>query len=97
MYTPSLEKYIDVIEKCDTYIIDFQGEPIVTKFEFLKALAIARVYGFKEYEKALTFIKLNYSSTIEGKEAERILDQVFDTRHPWYRSVISKCTSWVPS
>ena len=37
------------------YILDFQGEPIVTKFEFLKALAIARVYGFKEYEKALTF------------------------------------------
>ena len=73
------QKYIDVIEKCDTYIIDFQGEPIVTKFEFLKALAIARVYGFKEYEKALTFIKLNYSSTIEGKEAERILDDVLPT------------------
>lgn len=73
------QKYIDVIEKCDTYIIDFQGEPIVTKFEFLKALAIARVYGFKEYEKALTFIKLNYSSTIEGKEAERILDEVLPT------------------
>ena len=61
-----------MIEKCDTYIIDFQGEPIVTKFEFLKALAIARVYGFKEYEKALTFIKLNYSSTIEGKEARSL-------------------------
>ena len=73
------QKYIDVIEKCDTYIIDFQGEPIVTKFEFLKALATARVYGFKEYEKALTFIKLNYSSTIEGKEAERILDDVLPT------------------
>ena len=73
------QKYIDVIEKCDTYIMDFQGEPIVTKFEFLKALAIARVYGFKEYEKALTFIKLNYSSTIEGKEAERILDDVLPT------------------
>ena len=73
------QKYIDVIEKCDTYILDFQGEPIVTKFEFLKALAIARVYGFKEYEKALTFIKLNYSSTIEGKEAERILDDVLPT------------------
>ena len=50
-----------------------------TKLEFLKALAIARVYGFKEYEKALTFIKLNYSSTIEGKEAELILDEVLPT------------------
>ena len=70
------QRYSEVIEKCDRYILDFNGEPIVTKFEFLKALAIARVYGFKEYKKALSFIKLNYSSTSEGKEAERILDEV---------------------
>ena len=70
------QKYIEVIEQCEKYILDFNGEPIVTKFEFLRALSIARVYGFKEYEKALNFIKLNYSSTIEGKEAERILDEV---------------------
>ena len=70
------QRYSEVIERCDRYILDFNGEPIVTKFEFLKALAIARVYGFKEYKKALSFIKLNYSSTSEGKEAERILDEV---------------------
>ena len=39
-------------------------------------MAIARLYGLKEYEKALTFIKLNYSTTLEGKEAELILDEV---------------------
>ena len=49
---------------------------MVSKLEFLKSLAIARVYGFKEYEKALQFIKLNYSVTLEGKEAERILNEV---------------------
>ena len=70
------QKYIQVIDECNKYILDFNGEPIVPKLEFLKALAIARVYGFKEYEKALTFIKLNYSSTVEGKEAELILDEV---------------------
>ena len=70
------QKYIEVIDKCNKYILDFNEEPIVTKFEFLKALAIARAFGYKEYEKALTFIKLNYSTTIEGKEAERILDEV---------------------
>ena len=70
------QKYIQVIDESNKYILDFNGEPIVPKLEFLKALAIARVYGFKEYEKALTFIKLNYSTTLEGKEAELILDEV---------------------
>jgi hypothetical protein len=70
------QKYIYVIEQCDKSILDFNGEPIVSKFEFLKALATAKVFGFNEYEKALNFIKLNYSSTIEGREAERILNDV---------------------
>ena len=70
------QKYVQVIDECNKYILDFNGEPIIPKLEFLKALAVARVYGFKEYERALTFIKLNYSSTVEGKEAELILDEV---------------------
>jgi len=70
------QKYIQVIDECNKYILDFNGEPIVPKLEFLKALAIARVYGLKEYKKSLTYIKLNYSTTIEGKEAELILDEV---------------------
>ena len=72
----SNQDFLDVIEKCDKSILEFSGEPIVAKFEFLKSLAIAKVYGFKEYEKALNYIKLNYSSTAEGKEAELILDEV---------------------
>ena len=70
------QDFLDVIEQCDKSILEFSGEPIVSKFEFLKSLAIAKVYGFKEYEKALNYIKLNYSSTAEGKEAELILDEV---------------------
>ena len=70
------QDYIEVIEECNKNILNFNGEPIVTKFEFLKALAIARAYGIKEYEKALNFIKLNYSNTLEGKEAEIILSEL---------------------
>ena len=72
----SNQDFLDVIEQCDKSILEFSGEPIVSKFEFLKSLAIAKVYGFKEYEKALNYVKLNYSSTAEGKEAELILDEV---------------------
>ena len=70
------EKYLDVISDCDKNIILFNGEPIVSKFEFLKSLAIARLNGFDQYKKSLEFIKLNYSSSKEGKEAERIIEDV---------------------
>ena len=70
------EKYLDVISDCDQNIILFNGEPIVSKLEFLKSLAIARLYGFDQYKKSLEFIKLNYSSSKEGKEAERIIEDV---------------------
>ena len=73
------QNYLKVIQECDENILNFNGEPIVTKFEFLKALAIARLYGLKEYEKALKFIKMNYSSTLEGKEAELILSEILPT------------------
>ena len=35
------QKYIQVIDESNKYILDFNGEPIVPKLEFLKALAIA--------------------------------------------------------
>ena len=42
----------------------------------LKAVSIAREYGYDKYKEYLTFIKLNYSTSIEGKEAERIIQNV---------------------
>tara|TARA_B100001287_G_scaffold62496_2_gene50608 strand:- start:28850 stop:31306 length:2457 start_codon:yes stop_codon:yes gene_type:complete len=73
------QKYLEVIDGCNENIANYSGDSIVPKFEFLKALAIAKVYGFKAYEKALNFIKLNYSTTIEGKKAEIILTEVLPT------------------
>ena len=42
----------------------------------LKAVSIAKEYGYSQYKEQLSFIKLNYSNTIEGKEAEYILEEV---------------------
>ncbi len=42
----------------------------------LKAVSIAKEYGYSQYKEQLNFIKLNYSNTIEGKEAEYILEEV---------------------
>ncbi|CAM3343141.1 tetratricopeptide repeat protein [Aequorivita lipolytica] len=65
-------KYADVIEKSDNFIMVYNGNDIVPKFELLKATAIGRQQGFEAYKKALNFVSLNYPSSEEGKQAQLI-------------------------
>lgn len=65
-------KYAEVIQKADEYMMIYNGNEIVPKFELLKATAIGRQQGFEAYKKALNFVSLNYPSTEEGKQAQQI-------------------------
>ena len=65
-------KYAEVIQKADEYMMVYNGNDIVPKFELLKATAIGRQQGFEAYKKALNFVSLNYPSTEEGKQAQQI-------------------------
>jgi tetratricopeptide (TPR) repeat protein len=65
-------KYAEVIQKADEYMLIYNGNDIVPKFELLKATAIGRQQGFEAYKKALNFVSLNYPSTEEGKQAQQI-------------------------
>lgn len=65
-------KYAEVIQKADEYMMVYNGNEIVPKFELLKATAIGRQQGFEAYKKALNFVSLNYPSTEEGKQAQQI-------------------------
>lgn len=69
-------KYAEVIEKSDTYMMEYNGNEIVPKLELLKATAIGREQGFEAYKKALNFIALNYPSADEGKQAQQIYSSV---------------------
>jgi tetratricopeptide (TPR) repeat protein len=69
-------KYADVIQKCDEYMMVYNGNDIIPKFELLKATAIGRQQGFEAYKKALNFVSLNYPSTDEGKQAQQIYSNV---------------------
>lgn len=62
-------KYQKVIETCETYISIYFGNPIIPKFELLKANSIARQQGYEPYKKALNFVSLNFPNSEEGKEA----------------------------
>ncbi len=70
------QNYIKAIKLCDQKIKKLFDTPIISKIEMLKAVSIAKEYGYSQYKEQLNFIKLNYSNTIEGKEAEYILEEV---------------------
>lgn len=70
------QEYASVIEECDTYISRFEGEKIVPKYEFLKAVSKARLYGFDSYNESINYIALNYPNSPEGKKAEDMLKNV---------------------
>ncbi|MBJ6368185.1 type IX secretion system periplasmic lipoprotein PorW/SprE [Snuella sedimenti] len=70
------QEYAKVITACETYINKFDGEPIVPKFELLKATAMGRLYGFEKYSKAINYIAVTYANTPEGMQAQTIENNV---------------------
>ena len=70
------QEYLEVISQSDVYITSFDGEDIVPKFEFLKAVSKARIYGYESYKEAINFIALNYPNSPEGKKAESMMQNV---------------------
>ena len=56
----------------ETQTLRFAGDPVIPKFELLKAFIAARLYGLDSYKKALDFVALTYPSTQEGKEAVKL-------------------------
>ena len=70
------QQYSQVIEASNKYITDFNGQPIVPKFELLKATALGRIKGFKAYKEGIKNVSLTYANTPEGQQAEHIKNNV---------------------
>lgn len=69
------QEFLQTITKAEEYIDKFTGDPIVPKFEMLKANAIGRLNGFEPFEEALNYVALTYPNTPEGKKAEKIVSE----------------------
>ena len=67
------QEYLQVITLAQEYIDTFTGDPIVPKFELLKANAIGRLQGFEAFKEALNYVSLTYPNNPEGKKAEKIV------------------------
>ncbi len=67
------QEYLQVITRSQEYINKFTGDPIVPKFEMLKANAIGRLQGFEPFKEALNYVALTYPNNPEGKKAEQMV------------------------
>ncbi|WOD45067.1 tetratricopeptide repeat protein [Hwangdonia lutea] len=70
------QEYATVISECETYINAFDGDPIVPKFELLKATAIGRLFGYDAYKKAINYVAVTFANTPEGQQAEKMETEV---------------------
>ncbi|WP_034060045.1 type IX secretion system periplasmic lipoprotein PorW/SprE [Lacinutrix jangbogonensis] len=68
------QEFQTVITTCEKYIITFEGDDIVPKFELLKAFAKGRLEGFVAYKKAINDVVVNYANTQEAIQAQAILN-----------------------
>lgn len=69
------QEYLQVITGTQAAINTLAGDPMVAKFELLKANAIGRLQGFPEFKEALNYVALNYPNLEEGKKARQIVDE----------------------
>jgi tetratricopeptide (TPR) repeat protein len=69
------QQFLQVITQSEAYISKFTGDPIVPKFEMLKANAIGRLQGFEPFKEALNYVALTYPNNPEGKKAEEMVEE----------------------
>jgi tetratricopeptide (TPR) repeat protein len=67
------EYFASVLKQVDGLMQNFSGDPIVSKFELLKAYTIGKLYGLDAYKTAIRYVADNYATTQEGKNAIEIL------------------------
>jgi Flp pilus assembly protein TadD len=69
------QEFLKTITGAEENIEKYTGDPIVPKFEMLKANAIGRLNGFESFKEQLDYVALTYPNNPEGKKAERMVAQ----------------------
>jgi hypothetical protein len=76
------QEYLQVITGAEENINRYTGDPIVPKFEMLKANAIGRLNGFEPFKEALNYVALTYPNHPEGKKAEQMVAEQLPKLEP---------------
>ncbi len=69
------QQFLKVITGAEESINRYPGDPVVPKFEMLKATAIGRLQGYEEFKEALNYVALNYPNKPEGKKAQEMIEE----------------------
>jgi len=69
------QEFLATITGAEENITRYTGDPIVPKFEMLKANAIGRLNGFEQFKEALNYVALTYPNNPEGKKAEMMISE----------------------
>lgn len=64
-----------VAEQLEKYIIQFDGDEMLPKYELLKAVVSGKIEGFEAYKKGVNYVALNYPNAEEGKSAQTLLQK----------------------
>ena len=72
------QHYVEAYQKTEKAIKQFKDEPIIPKFELLKAHILMKTIGAEAFKEALSYVALSYPNTEEGKRAVEILEN-FDS------------------
>ena len=67
------QQFLQTITGAEENINRYTGDPIVPKFEMLKANAIGRLQGFEPFKEQLNYVALTYPNNPEGKKAEQMI------------------------
>ena len=76
------QQYLQVITGTEENISKYTGDPVVPKFEMLKANAIGRLQGFTAFKEALNYVALNYPNNPEGKKAQLMVAEQLPKLEP---------------
>lgn len=68
------QDYDIVLNKLDQQIQQLKGDPIVAKFQLLKAYALGKSKGVKAMSELLNYITLTYPRSEEGEKAQALLE-----------------------
>ena len=76
------QEFLAVITGAEENISKYTGDPIVPKFEMLKANAIGRLQGYEPFKEALNYVALTYPNSPEGKKAEQMVAEQLPKLEP---------------
>ncbi len=65
-----------VLSQCEAAVVQYADEPILPKFELLKAYALYHVKGKDSFVDALEFVVANFPKTEEAIHAQEVLDRL---------------------